>query len=58
MSGVMLGDWLVQYFNIKESTNRRRFITGLIGGFGYSMLHLYFYRFIFYRIRHLFKKGN
>lgn len=44
MSAVMLADWSLQYFEIKESTNRRRFITGLVGGFGYTTLHLYLYR--------------
>lgn len=52
MSGVMLTDWLLQYFDILASTNRRRLITGLIGGFGYSTLHLYAYKFIFDQIRH------
>lgn len=56
MSGVMLADWMLQYLKIKESTNRRRFITGLIGGFGYSTLHLYFYRFILNRYNLCFKK--
>ena len=46
MSGIMLVDWGLQYLEIKESTNTRRLITGLIGGFGYSTLHLYFYCFI------------
>lgn len=30
----MLLDWSVQALNIKESTNKRRFITGITGGFG------------------------
>ena len=52
MSGVMLTDWLLQYFDILPSTNRRRLITGFIGGFGYSTLHLYAYKFILDQIRH------
>lgn len=51
MSSVMLLDWSIQYLEIKESTNTRRLITGLIGGFGYSTLHLYFYRFVFLKIK-------
>lgn len=51
MSGVMLCDWLIQYFEIQESNNKRRLITGLIGGFGYSTLHLYLYKFLFDKIR-------
>ncbi|MGL6200228.1 MAG: DUF2085 domain-containing protein [Lachnospiraceae bacterium] len=27
-------DWSIQELGIKESTNRRRFITGVLGGFG------------------------
>lgn len=50
MSSIMLIDWSIQYLNIKESTNRRRFITGLIGGFGYSTLHLHFYCFVIRRL--------
>lgn len=47
MSGIMFIDWFLQHRGILESTNRRRLITGLIGGFGYSTLHLHFYKFIF-----------
>lgn len=46
MSGIMLTDWLLQYIKIVPSTNKRRLVTGLIGGFGYSTLHLYVYKFI------------
>lgn len=31
---VMLCDWLLQFLKIKESTNPRRLITGIIGGYG------------------------
>ena len=51
MSGIMLVDWLIQYFGIQESNNKRRLITGLIGGLGYSTLHLYLYRFVFHLLR-------
>lgn len=56
MSGVMLADWGLQYLEIKESTNRRRLITGLVGGLGWSTLHLYFYRFVFRKIKELISK--
>ncbi|WP_099467235.1 DUF2085 domain-containing protein [Konateibacter massiliensis] len=56
MSGVMLTDWGLQYAQICESTNRRRFITGMIGGFGYSTLHLYFYRYLVGKIWGLVKE--
>lgn len=55
MSSVMLIDWGLQYLEIKESTNKRRLITGLIGGFGYSTLHMYFYRHIFKKIKALLR---
>lgn len=31
---VMLIDWLIQYVGIRESTNFRRFLTGICGGYG------------------------
>lgn len=39
--GIMFLDWLIQFLKIKESTNTRRFITGLIGGFGMSFFYYY-----------------
>ena len=53
MSSVMLFDWGMQYLKIKESTNKRRLITGLIGGFGYATLHIYFYRYLYLKIKEL-----
>lgn len=35
---VMFADWLLQYAKVKESTNIRRLVTGILGGFGLSML--------------------
>ena len=31
----MAADWLLQYFNIRPSTNPRRFVTGALFGAGY-----------------------
>ncbi len=31
---VMLLDWGIQFFEIKESTNIRRLVTGILGGIG------------------------
>lgn len=31
---IMLADWLIQYLEIKESTNLRRLLTGICGGYG------------------------
>ena len=53
MSAVMLADWLVQYLGIRESNNKRRFVTGLIGGLGYATLHLYLYKFLLDGLRNL-----
>lgn len=52
MSSVMLADWLIQYLKIRQSTNLRRLITGFIGGFGWTYIHLYFYQFIFKMVIH------
>lgn len=38
---MMFLDWLVQESGFKESNNRRRFITGLFGGFGVMTLQLF-----------------
>jgi len=37
-SAVMLTDWLIQQLNIRESTNLRRLITGLLGGYALSTM--------------------
>ncbi len=47
LSSVMLIDWGLQYLNILQSTNIRRLITGLIGGFGWATVHMYFYMFVY-----------
>lgn len=36
---VMGADWCLQAFRIRESTNPRRFITGICGGFGLFSLY-------------------
>ena len=41
---VMFTDWMIQKMGIKESTNFRRFVTGLLGGSGFMMLQLEVYR--------------
>lgn len=46
LSGIMFLDWLIQHIGIRESTNPRRFVTGLIGGLGFMTLQLYVYRAI------------
>ena len=40
LSLIMLGDWSFQKSGVKESTNIRRFITGVLGGFGVISLQI------------------
>lgn len=35
---VMFSDWLIQFLKIRQSTNLRRFITGILGGIGITAL--------------------
>ena len=37
---IMLLDWLIQFFGIKESTNIRRLMTGILGGYGIEMFQI------------------
>lgn len=41
---VMFLDWFIQRIGVKESTNTRRLLTGLAGGYGVMTLQLYMYR--------------
>lgn len=34
LCAIMFLDWLIQFARIKESTNLRRFVTGIMGSFG------------------------
>ncbi|MGE5495307.1 MAG: DUF2085 domain-containing protein [Burkholderiales bacterium] len=47
---VMGVDWLIQKMGVKESTNIRRLVTGMLGGFGlfsiYIDIVILLYRFI------------
>lgn len=40
-------DWFIQEINIKPSTNTRRLITGICGGFGVFSLYIYVIQKIF-----------
>ena len=44
---IMFMDWLIQYLGILESTNIRRFITGIIGGYSLTSLYGLIINFIF-----------
>lgn len=48
---VIMGmDWGIQWLGVKESTNVRRFITGILGGYGLFSLFINFGVFIWNRI--------
>ncbi|NLZ45895.1 MAG: DUF2085 domain-containing protein [Clostridiales bacterium] len=44
---IMLIDWLIQKNEYKESTNPRRLVTGILGGFGLNVLYIYIIKNIF-----------
>ncbi len=37
---IMFMDWFIQYLGIRKSTNMRRLITGVFGGYGTSSIYL------------------
>ncbi|MCM1329325.1 MAG: DUF2085 domain-containing protein [Ruminococcus sp.] len=43
---IMFLDWLIQHLKIRESNNIRRFITGIIGGYGFLSLEINVVAFI------------
>lgn len=43
LCAIMFMDWFIQRIEIKSSTNIRRFITGLMGGYGFMTLQMYMY---------------
>lgn len=46
----MIIDGTLQYFGICESNNKRRFITGLLGGFGCTYIRLNLFMNLIYAI--------
>lgn len=46
LCAVIFLDWYIQYLKIKESTNVRRLISGIFGGFGLMSLELKVLEFI------------
>lgn len=46
LSFIMFVDWFIQYIGIKESTNTRRFVTGILGGYGFMTLQMYCYTYL------------
>ena len=51
----MMIDGSIQYFGVKESTNLRRFLTGFLGGIGFSIVRLNIYSKAIRMIRKLLK---
>ncbi len=51
LCAVMFLDWFIQQIGIRPSTNLRRFITGLIGGYGFMSLQMYAYWGIYILVR-------
>ena len=52
---VCLLDWLLQYCKIKMSSNARRFITGIMGGYGLLMIQLIILKYVYeFLIRRFF----
>ena len=41
---VMLADWVLQAVGIRESTNGRRLVTGIVGGIGTTVLYFKVWR--------------
>ncbi|MBE5961204.1 MAG: DUF2085 domain-containing protein [Lachnospiraceae bacterium] len=46
----MLTDWGIQKIRLMESTNTRRFLTGLIGGFGLMSIQIEIIRCVIQRL--------
>ena len=44
-------DWLLQYSGVKKSTNKRRLVTGLLGGFGLAVIYVNIIRFVIKKIK-------
>lgn len=44
-------DWSLQYSGVKKSTNKRRLVTGLLGGFGLAVIYVNIIRFVIKKIR-------
>lgn len=47
---VMGFDWGIQELGIRESTNRRRFVTGVLGGFGLFSMYAWAVKLLFRKI--------
>lgn len=48
LCGIMFFDWFIQFLKIRKSTNVRRLITGILGGYGLFCFNI---NFIFYIVK-------
>ncbi len=58
LSEIMLIDWGLQFVEIKESTNRRRLITGFLGGIGVHVIYFKAIGATFGKIAALFRENK
>lgn len=47
---ILLADWLLQASKLKESTNGRRLLTGILGGYGMMSFQLLIIQFLLNKI--------
>ncbi|MHB8129786.1 MAG: DUF2085 domain-containing protein [Mobilitalea sp.] len=50
---VLLVDWLLQAMGVRKSTNKRRLLSGVLGGYGIMSLQLYIIKQVVKWIVHL-----
>jgi len=51
---VLLVDWLQQAMGVRKSTNKRRLISGVLGGYGIMSLQLFIIKQVVKWVSHLF----
>ncbi len=54
---ILLADWLLQAVKIKESTNRRRLITGILGGYGMMSFQLMILHYLWNKLFLIIRAG-
>ena len=48
--GILFADWFIQYIGLRPSTNIRRCITGIFGGYGMATLSMLTVIFLYHKI--------
>ena len=51
---VMGADWGIQRIGIRESTNTRRFLTGICGGFGLFCIYIFILVWLYHLVINIF----